>query len=137
MDIYSLWGKYRSVFFYLFFGVLTTVINIVSYYLCYEVWQLPNVLSNIIAWTLAVTVAYITNKLWVFGSKSFSPEVLLPELWKFISCRVATGIMDLTIMWLGVDLLDGPATLLKIGSNILVVILNYLFSKLVIFKKRS
>lgn len=131
------WEKYKSVFFYLVFGVLTTIINIVSYHLCYEVWGVPNVPSNIIAWVLAVATAYITNKLWVFDSKSFEPKVLLPELWKFVSCRLATGVMDLFIMWVGVDLLRGPATLLKIGSNVLVVVLNYVFSKLVIFKKQD
>jgi len=132
-----LWQKYRSLFFYLFFGVLTTVINIATYHLCYEVTDIPNVLSNIIAWVLAVSVAYITNKLWVFDSKSFALVVLLPELWKFVSCRLATGVMDLAIMWVGVDLLEGPATLIKIGSNVLVVVLNYVFSKLVIFRKGS
>lgn len=137
MDIRSLWQKYKGVCFYLVFGVLTTVINIVSYHLCYEVWGVPNVPSNIIAWVLAVAFAYITNKLWVFDSKSFAPQILLPELWKFISCRLATGVMDLLIMWVGVDLLQGPATLWKIGSNVLVVILNYIFSKLVIFKKQD
>lgn len=133
----ALWEKYKSVFFYLVFGVLTTVINIVSYHLCYEVWGVPNVPSNIIAWVLAVAVAYITNKLWVFDSKSFAPEVLLPELWKFISCRLATGLMDLAIMWVGVDLLKGPATIIKIGSNVLVVVLNYVFSKLLIFQRKK
>jgi len=97
----------------------------------------PNVPSNIIAWVLAVVVAYITNKLWVFDSKSFDLAVLLPELWKFVSCRLATGVMDLAIMWVGVDWLEGPATLIKIGSNVLVVVLNYMFSKLVIFRKEK
>lgn len=131
----ALWQKHRSIFFYLVFGVLTTVVNIVIFHLCYEVWHVPNVPSNIIAWMLAVAVAYITNKLWVFDSKSFELKVLLPELWKFVSCRLATGIMDLVIMWVGVDLCRGPATPLKIVSNVLVVVLNYVFSKLIIFKK--
>lgn len=133
----DLWQKYKGIFFYLVFGVLTTVVNIVTYHLCYEVWGVPNVPSNIIAWVLAVAFAYITNKLWVFDSKSFAPDILLPELWKFVSCRLATGVMDLAIMWVGVDLLQGPATILKIGSNVLVVVLNYVFSKLVIFKKQD
>lgn len=135
MDIRSLWQRYKGIFFYLVFGFLTTIINIGSYYLCYEVWGIPNVPSNIVAWILAVAAAYITNKLWVFESKSFSPKILLPELWKFVSCRLATGAMELVIMWVGVDVLRGPATLLKIGSSFLVVILNYIFSKLIIFKK--
>ncbi len=131
----SMWEKYRSVFFYLVFGALTTVVNIVTYHLCYEVWGAPNVPSNIIAWALSVAVAYLTNKVWVFDSKSFAPAVLLPELWKFVSCRLATGVMDLAIMWVGVDLLRGPATPIKIGSNALVIALNYLLSKLLIFRK--
>lgn len=134
MNMSILWKKYKGVFFYLVFGVLTTVVNIVGYHLCYGVWGVPNVPSNIIAWVLAVAVAYITNKLWVFESKSFAPAVLLPELWMFISCRLATGSMDLAIMWVGVDLYRGPATPLKIISNVLVIVLNYIFSKLIIFK---
>ncbi len=133
----ELWEKYKGIFFYLVFGVLTTIVNIVTYHFCYEVWGVANVPSNIIAWVLAVAVAYITNKLWVFDSKSFAPEVLLPELWKFLSCRILTGVMDTAIMWVGVDLLDGPGTPVKIGSNVLVVVLNYVFSKLIIFKKQE
>lgn len=133
----ALWEKYKSVFFYLVFGALTTVVNIVTYHLCYEVWGVPNVPSNVIAWVLAVAVAYVTNKLWVFDSKRFTPDVLLPELWKFVSCRLATGVMDTAIMWVGVDLIQGPPTPIKIGSNVLVIILNYAASKLFIFKKTS
>lgn len=130
----ELWQKYRHLFLYLVFGALTTAVNIVTYHLCYEVAGVPNVPANVIAWVLSVAVAYLTNKLWVFDSKSFAPAVALPELWKFVSCRLATGIMDLCIMWVGVDLLHGPATPVKIGSNVLVIVLNYLFSKLLIFK---
>ena len=133
----SLWEKYKSIFWYLVFGVVTTVVNIVTYHLCYEVWGVPNVPSNIIAWVLAVAVAFITNKLWVFDSKSLAPGVLLPELWKFVSCRLVTGVMDTAIMWVGVDVLGGPGTWVKIGSNVLVVVLNYIFSKLIIFKDKT
>ncbi len=133
-QIKALWDKYKGLFFYLVFGVLTTVVNIVTYHMCYEVWHIPNVPSNIAAWVLAVAVAYLTNKVWVFESKSFAPEVLLPELWKFVSCRLATGVMDTAIMWVGVDLLHGPGTPIKLGSNVLVMVLNYLFSKLIIFR---
>ena len=133
----QLWEKYKGIFWYLVFGVITTVINIVTYHLCYEVWGIPNVPSNVIAWVLSVAVAFITNKLWVFDSKSFAPGVVLPELWKFVSCRLVTGVMDTAIMWVGVDVLGGPGTLVKIGSNVLVVVLNYLFSKLLIFRSKT
>lgn len=135
MNMDAPWKQYKGFFFYLIFGALTTIINIGGYHLCYEAWGIPNIPSNIIAWILAIAVAYITNKLWVFDSKSFSPKIFVPELWKFLSCRLATGSMDLVIMWLGVDLFHGPATFLKIGSNVLVVLLNYVFSKLIIFEK--
>ena len=137
MDIKALWSKYRSVFFYLFFGVVTTAVNIVTYYLCYEVWGMPNLAANALAWVLAVAVAYLTTKLWVFASKSFAPAVMLPELWKFVSCRLATGARDRLIMWGGVDVLHGPATLYKIIANVLVMVLNYIFSKLLIFRKNG
>jgi len=130
-----LWQKYRHLFFYGIFGVLTTVVNILSFALCYEYLKMPNIYSNIVAWVLAVTVAYITNKLWVFDSKTFSLDVLLPEIWRFFSCRLVTGIMDLIIMWVGVDCVHGPATFIKVGSNIIVIVLNYVFSKILIFKK--
>lgn len=133
----ELWKKYNALFLYLVFGVLTTAINIVVYHMCYEVAGIPNVPSNMIAWVLSVLVAYLTNKIWVFHSRSFAPAVLLPELWKFVSCRLFTGAMDTAIMWVGVDLFCGPATVIKIGSNVLVVVLNYVFSKLLIFREEK
>ena len=94
----------------------------------------PQEAIRVLKTVVAVAVAFITNKLWVFDSKSFAPGVVLDELWKFVSCRLITGVMDTAIMWVGVDLLGGPGTPVKIGSNVLVVVLNYLFSKLLIFK---
>ena len=133
----ALWEKYKAIFWYLVFGVITTVVNIVTYYLCYELGGVANVPSNVIAWAVAVAVAFVTNKLWVFDSKSFAPGVALPELWKFVSCRLVTGVMDTAIMWVGVDVLGGPGTAVKVGSNALVVVLNYVFSKLIIFKDKT
>jgi len=128
--------KYKSFIAYAVFGVFTTIVNIVVYNVCYYNLELSNTLSNIIAWVLAVTFAYLTNKVWVFDSKSWKWEVLRREVTAFISCRLATGIMDLIIMFVCVDLLGWHAMLMKLLSNILVIILNYVFSKLVIFKKK-
>ena len=128
--------KYRSFIAYAVFGVFTTIVNIVSYSVCYNNLGLSNTFSNIIAWILAVTFAYLTNKVWVFDSKSWKWDVLKKEVVAFISCRIATGILDLVIMYISVDLMGWNALLMKICSNVLVIILNYVFSKLVIFKKR-
>lgn len=133
--IRKLFTKYRSFMFYAIFGVLTTLVNLVAYHLYYNKAGMSNTLSNVIAWVLAVAFAYITNKIWVFDSKSFRWKVLKREIPAFISCRLATGIMDLVIMYICVDVMGWHANLMKLMSNVLVIILNYVFSKLIIFKK--
>ena len=128
--------KYKSFAAYGIFGVLTTIVNIVTYNHCYYRVGLGNTFSNIIAWILAVTFAYLTNKVWVFGSRSWKWNVLRREVPAFVSCRVATGIMDLVIMFVCVDIIGWHAMLMKLISNVIVILLNYVFSKLVIFKKK-
>lgn len=134
--ILGLMKKYQSLISYAVFGVLTTVVNIVTYSVCYNRMGMGNTLSNVIAWILAVAFAYVTNKLWVFDSKSWSWGVLKREVPAFVSCRLATGILDIVIMFLCVDVMAWNAMLMKILSNALVIILNYVFSKLIIFKKK-
>lgn len=134
--ILELLKKYRSFILYAVFGVFTTVVNLVVYHLCYYEADMSNLLSNVFAWVMAVTFAYLTNKSWVFESKSWSWSVLRVEVPAFVSCRLATGIMDLAIMYISVDILGWHAMLMKFLSNVLVILLNYVFSKLVIFKKR-
>ncbi len=133
----ALWEKYRDMALYLIFGVVTTAVNVAVYHVCYAMLGVPNIPSTVIAWVLSVAVAYITNKLWVFRSPSFAPAVLWPELGKFVAARGLTGVLDLGIMFVGVDLLGGPGTALKLGSTVVVVVLNYVFSKWLIFKDRA
>lgn len=135
-QIVELMEKYKSFVAYAVFGVFTTIVNIVAYNVCYYNLEFSNTLSNIAAWILAVTFSYLTNKVWVFDSKSWKWKVLRKEIPAFISCRLATGVIDLVIMFVCVDLLGLHAMLMKLLSNVLVIILNYVFSKLVIFKKR-
>lgn len=134
--ILNLIKKHKSFIAYGVFGVFTTIVNIATYNYCYNSLGISNTLSNIAAWILAVTFAYLTNKVWVFDSKSWKWEVLKREVVAFISCRLATGILDIVIMFVCVDILGLHALLMKIISNVLVIILNYIFSKLVIFKKK-
>ena len=134
--IKTLLTKYKFIILYGIFGVLTTVINIAVYGIFYSVLDVSNVISNIIAWVVSVLFAFITNKLWVFESKSFNFKLFLTELGSFTVCRVATGVLDLGIMFVGVDLLNGPAIILKVASNIIVIILNYVMSKIFVFKKK-
>ncbi len=129
--------KYKSLISYGVFGVLTTVINIVSYAVCYNTVGISNVVSNIIAWILACSFAFITNKLWVFESKSTEIKVVIYELITFFGCRLATGLLDLAIMYVSVDLMNWNSTLMKCISNVIVIVANYVASKLVIFKKKT
>lgn len=134
--ILKLMKKYKSFIAYAIFGVFTTVVNILTYNYCYNNLGMNNTLSNVIAWILAVTFAFLTNKAWVFESTSWRWSVLRREIPAFITCRLATGVMDLVIMYICVDVMKWNAMLMKVLSNILVILLNYVFSKLVIFKKK-
>ena len=133
--IEKLLSKYKNVFYYVFFGVCTTIVNVVTYYCCFNIATMTNVTATVIAWILAVLFAYITNKLWVFESRSFNKDVLIKEIPAFFGCRLATGVLDVVIMYVAVDIVNSNGTVWKIISNVLVIIINYVASKLVIFKK--
>ena len=135
--ILSLLEKYRDIIAYLFFGAVTTVINLAAYYLCYEVCLMANTPSVIIAWVLAVVGAFLTNKPFVFRSHDWSPKVLLPEAGSFFGCRIGTGVLELVLMYLTVDLMHLPGMLMKLLVNVIVIILNYVGSKLLVFRKKA
>ena len=133
--IRSLLEKYWDVVTYLFFGVLTTVVNYVIYLPVYNLLGLTAAVSNAIAWVVAVAFAYLTNKPFVFRSHDWSAKTVVPELAKFVSCRLASGVMETVILFVTVDLLGWNGNLWKLVTSVLVVILNYLASKLLVFKK--
>ena len=128
------WLKYKEIVLYIFFGGATTLVNILSYYFCSYVIQLNTTMSTVIAWLLSVIFAYITNKIWVFESKTNNLKSIFKEITSFFGCRLVTGLMDLVIMITFVDYLLFNDMIIKIMSNILVIIMNYIASKLVIFK---
>lgn len=129
--------KHKSIAAYIFFGVCTTLVNIAAYYICSTFMGVGNVPSTIVAWIIAVLFAMVTNKLYVFGSKSFNRRVILWELSTFYLCRIFTGILDVGIMYFAVDLCAWQPLIWKTLSNILVIIINYLCSKLIIFRKKQ
>ena len=130
----TLFAKYKQTILYLIFGVLSTIVNILTYAFCTRNLNIEFLISNWIAWIVAVLFAYITNKLWVFESRSFGKKVLVREIATFFGARFISGIIDLAIMFLFVDMLLFPAMIIKFISNIFVVIFNYVASKVVIFK---
>ena len=134
--ISNLWKKYKELFFYGVFGVGATVINIVSYRVLANTFGKKYFLiANIIAWILAFIFAFITNKLFVFESRSWETQIAMKEFVGFLSARLATGILDTVLMWLFVSIISLDDTLSKIIINILIIIINYIASKFFIFKK--
>ena len=128
-------SKYRDVLVYLVFGVLTTAVNYIVYLPCYNVLGLSGSASNAIAWVGAVAFAYLTNKPFVFRSHDWSVKTVLPELTKFVGCRVGSGVLETAIIFLTVDWLGWNGNVMKLLTSVLVVVLNYIGSKLLVFKK--
>ena len=127
--------KYWDILSYLVFGVLTTVVNYAVYLPIYNLLGLSAAVSNVIAWVAAVAFAFLTNKPFVFKSHDWSAKTVIPELTKFVSCRVASGAMETLILLLTVDILGWNGNIWKLITQVLVVVLNYITSKLVVIKK--
>lgn len=136
-NIKQLYNKYREVIMYLIFGVLTTVVSLATYYLLVYTILNPDKalelqIANIISWIASVTFAYLTNRSIVFKSDNKNK---LKEATNFVVSRVATLIMDMLIMFIGVTLLHGSDKIIKILSQVVVIVSNYVFSKLFVFKR--
>ena len=131
----SLIMKYYDILVYLVFGVLTTVVNYLVYLPCYNILMLSASVSNVLAWAVAVAFAFVTNKPFVFRSHDWSGQTVIPELLKFIGTRLGSGGLETLILFLSVDILGWNGNIWKLITSILVVLLNYIGSKLLVFKK--
>ena len=128
--------KFRSQILYLFFGVLTTVINIVVYALL-RMADMPVQVSYWLAWFITVLAAYLTNRKWVFHSQASTPREYFDEIVKFYVARLATGLIGSGIMIVGVNWLHQNDMLWNIIQNVFVIVTNYVLSKLVIFRAKK
>ena len=134
--IKRIFEKYSDVIPYLFFGVCTTLVNVIVYWICAHLCMLGTMVSTIVAWILAVLFAYLTNRKWVFKSNAYKKSEILKEITSFFGCRIFTGIVDWLCMFIFVEVFKLDDVVIKIIANIIVIVLNYLASKLIIFKKR-
>ena len=141
----KLYHAYQEAIDYLFWGGMTTVVSWGSYSLFVLLLQgLDSVVfrANVLSWVCAVLFAFITNKLWVFQSKSWAANILFPELTKFLSSRIATGVFEMiavpALVAIGLNQtifgIDGMVS--KVLVSVVVVILNYILSKLFVFKNK-
>lgn len=120
---------------YLIFGVLTTAVNVAVYHACFRELGVSNVASSCIAWAAAVSFAFVTNKPLVFGSHDWSLGTLGREAASFFVCRIGTGVAEIGMMYVLVDKLALDGTAMKLLTNFIVIVLNYVASKLFIFNR--
>ena len=137
--IKDLYLKYKEIINYLFFGVLTTIVSLATYYLLVLTILNPEnalqlQIANIISWIAAVTFAYITNRKYVFNSKD---KNIIKEMTKFYSSRITTLILDMAFMFIFVTKLNFSDKIIKLIVQVIITILNYILSKLLVFKKRE
>ena len=128
--------KYWDVIIYLVFGVLTTVVNYAVYLPCLNILGMSAAVSNCIAWVVAVIFAFVTNKPFVFGSHDWSMKTVVPEFTKFIATRLSSGVLETLILLVAVDTLGGNGNIWKLITQVLVIIINYVGSKLLVFRKK-
>lgn len=144
-----IYKKNKEVLLYLFFGVLTTLVSYITFFIPIALINLPDfkifgmvidtriVISNIISWICAVTFSYITARIWVFTTNAFGKKAIFKEAVSFYGGRVFTLIVETAIISIGVQQLSLSETIMKILASIVVLILNYVISKLFVFKKTT
>lgn len=138
--VIDLYKKYREVIQYLIFGVLTTVVNFVVFFVLRAVFgedPIRENLYNLVANIVAILFAYFTNRIFVFQSKAKGFKAVALEMFSFFSCRALTTLNDMFVFWLGFTVLGFKDIYVKIVSQVIVIVLNYILSKLVIFRKKG
>ncbi|MCI9110238.1 MAG: GtrA family protein [Bacilli bacterium] len=139
--IKELYKKYEEIISYLIFGILTTVISFASYLIFANIFfpnktDLDIQIANILSWVCAVTFAYITNRIWVFKSKTKGKKQLR-EIVEFVSARIASLLVDMGMMYVMYSLMHMNDTIAKLIVQFVIVAMNYILSKLIIFKKKN
>ena len=132
----ALFHKYYDLIMYVIFGALTTAVNYLVYLPCYNLLGLDASVSNVISWVVSVAFAFLTNKPFVFRSHDWSPGVVWPELLKFVGCRVGSGSLETAILFVTVDTLHWDGNLWKLVTSVLVVVANYVGSRLLVFRNK-
>ena len=131
----QLWKKHKELILYVFFGGCTTLINIISYFACRELMHLPVVPADVLAWLVSVIFAYVTNKLFVFESKSWRLMLVLKEGAAFLAARIFSLGVDVAMLYVTVTVLGWWELPMKVLANVVVIVINYIFSKWIIFRK--
>ena len=127
--------KYNDLIVYLILGVLTTLVNYAVYFPLHNILSWSASVSNVIAWSVSVLFAFVTNKPLAFKSREWSLNVTIPEFAKFVGCRVGSGLLETAFLMLTVDFLLWNGNIMKLLISIAVVLINYFASKFFVFRK--
>ena len=137
-QIQGLYKQYKEIINYLVFGVLSTIVNFVSYYIFAKIIVIDEVISSGLAWFCSVTFAYITNKIFVFESKTTTVKEFFKEMVSFFLARVFSGALcDVGTFAVMVKVFNINDIFAKIVTQVMVIILNYILSKFIIFKNKQ
>lgn len=124
----------KELISYLFFGVCTTAVNYIVFFVLKQ-W-IDYRIANAVAWLVSVLFAYVTNKIWVFESHTHNITDILREFTTFIGSRVVSGLFDMGFLILAVEWMGMNEWMAKLIDGVVVVVLNYIFSKLLVFRKK-
>ena len=133
VNLKAFYKKIKDLLLYLLFGVLTTVVSIVSYAVFNVAFEMNELVANVISWILAVLFAFVTNKMWVFHAPAHTLKEFVKQMLSFFGGRVATLVIEEIILLVFVTLLAFPSIPVKIVAQILVIALNYVISKFLVF----
>lgn len=129
------WTKYKEIITYIFFGVLTTVVSMGTYFIFTRLFHLDEMIANNLSWVFAVAFAFVTNKFFVFESKSWETSLVIKELVSFVSGRLFSLLIDNIVMFLGVKVFHINDVIVQFAKQVIVTVVNYIFGKWVFRKK--
>ena len=135
--IKKLLRKHRALLAYAFFGVLTTVVNYLIYLPLYNAAGLSGAASNAVAWLGSVIFAFFVNKPFVYQSHDWHAKVAVPEFFRFLGCRAGSGMIETGAIFLFVDCLRGNGNVIKILVSVIVIIINYIGGKVLVFRAKK
>lgn len=125
----------KEIINYIIVGVITLIISIITYYVFNIQLNIHYQIANVISWIVAVTFAYFANKIYVFKTLNYAKKYIIIEILKFTTSRMYTLIIDITLMFILISILKIDELISKIIVQVVVIVLNYLLSKLLVFKE--
>lgn len=133
----NLLRKYEEIIRYLIIGVCTTVVSLITYFVFCDLMHLHYQVSNLLSWVCSVVFAYFTNKSFVFRTPYINVEKTAKEIVGFVSSRISSLVVEMVCMMVGVQVFGINDGIMKFVDQVIVIIMNYVLSKFLVFKKED